>query len=254
MGIRHNLTMKSPIHTAILFSFLAPTYSQAADIALGVGGFLSTSPYKVNKDDRSVWPVINYDDDTWYIQGDDAGRYLINDDVNEMKIKAFYFDQEYKSRRGSNAAMRRLNDRRATVMSGISYQRTTPLGAVHVQLAGDILNRSQGVMVNISYLNLVQLGMLSMIPEIGIDGANGQQTRYYYGVSSMESRRSGLSEYRPSANVTPYVSLTADYKLSARWDTYASARGNILPAAVRDSPMVARNETYAFSLGINYNF
>ncbi|WP_213993580.1 MipA/OmpV family protein [Sodalis sp. dw_96] len=246
--------MKSHTYIIISLVLLAPIYGQAADIALGAGGFLSTSPYKVNRDDYSIWPVVNYDDDTWYIQGDDAGRYLINDDVNELKLKVFYLDQQYKARRGSDAAMRRLSDRRSTVMSGISYQRTTPIGAIHVQLAGDILNNSQGVLANISYLNQVQLGMLTVIPELGVDGANGQQTRYYYGVSSMESRRSGLSEYRPSANITPYVSLTADYKFSPQWDTYASARGNFLPSEVRDSPMVDRDETYAFSVGINYNF
>ncbi|XBS69783.1 MipA/OmpV family protein [Acerihabitans sp. KWT182] len=246
--------MKSPTHTTLFLVLLAPLYSHATDFSLGAGGFLSTSPYKVNKGDRSVWPVINYDDDTWYIQGDDAGRYLMNDDVNEMKLKVFYFDQDYKPRRGSDAAMRQLDSRHYTVMSGVSYQRTTPIGAFHFQLAADALDRSKGVTANIAYLNMVQLGMLSMIPELGMDGANGQQTRYYYGVSSIESRRSGLSEYRPSANITPYVSLTADYKLSARWDTYASARGNFLPSTVRNSPMVDRNQTYAFSLGVNYNF
>ncbi|WP_413742021.1 MipA/OmpV family protein [Sodalis sp. RH15] len=246
--------MKTPKQIVVFLVLLAPVYGWAADIALGIGGFLTTSPYKVDRDDHSVWPVINYDDDTWYIQGDDAGRYLMNDDANELKLKAFFLDQEYKSSRGSTTAMRRLNDRRSTVMSGISYQRTTPIGAVHVQLAGDILNNSQGVLANISYLNQVRLGMLTVIPEFGVDGANGQQTRYYYGVSSMEARRSGLSEYRPSANITPYVSLTADYKLTERWDTYASARGNFLPSTVRDSPMVDGDEIYAFSLGINYNF
>jgi len=246
--------MKSPTHIAIIFVLLAPASSQAADIALGAAGFLTTSPYKVSRNDRSVWPVINYDDNTWYYQGDDAGRYLINDDVNELKLKVFYLDQDYKARRGTTAAMRRLSNRQSTVMSGISYQRTTPLGAFHVQVAGDILNNSQGVMTNVAYLNLVQLGIVSVVPEIGVDGANAQQTRYYYGVSSQESRRSGLNEYRPSANITPYVSLTAAYKLSAKWDTYASARGNFLPSTVRDSPMVTREETYLFSLGINYNF
>lgn len=246
--------MKLHISTAIVLLSLSPTYSMATDFALGAGGFLSTSPYNAKKDDYSLWPVINYDDDTWYIQGDDAGRYLINDDVNELKIKAFYYDLSYKSKHGRGEAMRSLNNRESTVMSGMSYQRTTFLGAFHVQLAGDVLNNSQGVMANFSYLNSVQLGLMSLIPEIGVNWANAQQTRYYYGISAQESRRSGLNQYDPSANVTPYVALTADYKLTSHWDTYASARTDFLPATVRNSPMVGQNETYAFSVGINYAF
>ncbi|TKI04482.1 MipA/OmpV family protein [Martelella alba] len=242
--------------TRLLLCLLAllPLYGMAADISLGAAGFASVSPYAVTRGDRSVWPVLNYDDDHWYIQGDDAGRYLINDDRNELKLKVFYFDQSFKASRGNNAALRRLNDRRATAMAGMSYQRTTFLGAFHIQVAGDILNNSQGITANIAYLNLMKWGMLTMIPEIGLDGANAQQSRYYYGISSAESRRSGLDTYRPSANATPYISLTADYQFTPLWDTYASARSNFLPAEVRNSPMVNRNRTYAFSVGINYNF
>lgn len=250
----HKQTMKPLILTAFFSLPLIPVCSLAADISLGAAGFSSISPYAMNKNDRSVWPVLNYDDDTWYIQGDDAGRYLVNDDRNELKLKVFYFDQSFTSSHGNNAALRRLHDRRSTAMAGISYQRTTFLGAFHFQAAGDILNNSQGVTANVSYLNLMKWGMLSMIPEIGVDGANAQQSRYYYGISLMEARRSGLNRYRPSANITPYVSLTADYRFTPRWDTYATARGNFLPSEVSDSPIVNRDRTYAFSVGINYNF
>ncbi len=254
MRMGHNPAMKLLTGSFLVLVLCVPVCGAAADFSLGLGGFLTTSPYHAQRDDDSIWPVINYDNDTWYIQGDEVGGYLLNDDINELKVKAYYFDQGYQPKHGHGRAMRHLDQRRTTVMSGISYQYTGAYGAIHTQVAADTRNRSQGAMANLAYLNLVQWDKLSLIPELGVDWANGQQTRYYYGVSSGESTRTGLAAYRPSANLTPYLSMMTVYNVTPQWDTYASVRGNFLPATVRDSPMVQEDRTYAFSVGVNYNF
>jgi len=251
----HNCRMNLLTHSLLALMLFVPFFGTAADFSLGLGGFLTTSPYHAKRDDYSVWPVVNYDNDIWYIQGDEIGGYLINSDTNELKVKAYYFDQDYKPKNGRGRAMRRLDKRQNTIMSGVSYQYTGAYGAIHTQVATDTRNRSQGVVANLAYLNLVQLNKrLSLIPELGLDWANGQQTRYYYGISPGESARSGLTTYRPSANATPYVSLMTVYNVTPQWDTYASARSNFLPATVRNSPMVNADRTYAFAVGVNYNF
>ncbi|MEA9389668.1 MipA/OmpV family protein [Acerihabitans sp. TG2] len=246
--------MKRPAYSVLILLLCVPFYGAAADISLGLGGFLTRSPYDAKRNDYSVWPVFNYDNDSWYIQGDEVGGYVLNDDTHELKVKAYYFDQEYQPKEGHGRAMRHLDKRHTTVMSGMSYQYTTAFGAIHTQLATDIRNRSQGVVANLAYLNMVQWAKLSLIPEVGLDWANGQQTRYYYGISSAESARSGLARYRPSANVTPYLSLMTVYNVTAHWNTYASARVNFLAATVRNSPIVNQDRTEAFSVGVNYNF
>jgi len=246
--------MKLRIYSFLISMLFVPFCRATADISLGLGGFLTTSPYHAKRDDYSVWPVFNYDNDSWYVQGDEVGGYLLNDATNELKVKAYYFDQGYKPKDGHGRAMRHLDKRHATVMSGVSYQYTTAFGAIHTQIAADTRNRSRGVVANLAYLNLVQLDKLSLIPEAGVDWANGQQTRYYYGISQDESARSGLPRYRPTANATPYLSLMTVYNVTAHWNTYASARVNFLASTVRDSPMVNQDRTEAFSVGVNYNF
>lgn len=246
--------MKQRLFCCALLSCAAASGAQAADISLGLNGSVSGSPYKAKHEKYTLLPSFSYDNDIVYIEGAEAGYYVLNDDVNELKLKAYYDGQSYDSNDGHGAMMRSLNDRRATMMSGASYQYTTPFGAFHTQVAADVLNHSKGVTANFAYLNMLPFGGVTVVPEIGTDWANGQQNRYYYGISGEEARRAGIASYRPGSGFTPYASLTLDYNITPHWETYAAARVDWLPSTVRSSPMVDRDQTYTFTLGVNYNF
>jgi len=120
-------------YLVLLIPVTPPVWAQLSDLSLGLGGSLETSAYKMRYRDYSVLPVLNYDDDTWYLDGAEAGYYLINDDVNELKIKAYYDFTSYNSNLGHGDAMRSLKDRHGSLMAGFSYQYTTDYGAVHTQ-------------------------------------------------------------------------------------------------------------------------
>lgn len=244
--------LKPHVFPLLFLSCLASLGVQAADISLGVNGMASVSPYKAKHTDYMALPSFNYDNDIWYIDGAEAGYYVLNDDTNELKLKMFYDGKSYDA--GDGAMMRNLNDRRATLMTGASYQYTLPFGAVSTQVAADVLNHSKGITANLAYLNMLTCGAFTVVPELGVDWANAQQNRYYYGISSEEARRTNIATYRPGSAFTPYLSLTLDYQLTAHWEIYASARVDWLPSSVRSSPMVDRSETYSYGVGVKYNF
>lgn len=243
-----------PANYLLALALLMPLFALGADISLGVNGSMSGGAYKARHHDYQVLPVPGYDNDIWYLSGAEAGYYLLNDDVNELAIKTFYDGNAYDASEGRGEAMRRLHDRHATLMAGASYQVTTPWGALRTQLAADVLNHSKGVTANVAYLSLLPFGALVLVPEVGADWANGQQNRYYYGVSASESRRSGIAAWRPGSAFTPYGALTLDYRLTEHWESWSTLRMDWLPSTVRRSPMVDRNTTWSISLGINYNF
>lgn len=230
-----------------------PTSGTDTDFSIGVSGNLDLTPYKSKLHQYSVLPVINYDNDRWYIQGGEGGVYLLNDDSNELKIKAFYDSQQF-SPKDMHGALRQLHSRHATMMAGASYQRITPIGAIYTQLAADTLDHSNGLTGNLAWLYQYEYQGWTLVPEIGADWANAQQNRYYYGVSAHESRRSGVARYRPNQSMTPYASLIVDYAFTPHWDTYFSVRAERLAATVRNSPMVGRGYSGSLNLGINYNF
>lgn len=243
---------------------VAPAFVQAADtppqnttndtdFSIGVAGSLDVTPYKGKMHHYSVLPVINYDDDTWFISGNEAGYYLWNDDTNELKIKAIYDGHEFNPK-DTHGAYRRLHSRHSTVLAGLSYQHVTSFGALRAQIAADTLDHSNGITGNLAWLYQYQNHGWTLVPEVGLDWANAQQNRYYYGVSAKEYRRSGIRRYNPNASVTPYVGMTADYAFSRHWDTYVSGRSEWLSSTLRDSPMVARGYAWSMTLGVNYNF
>lgn len=223
------------------------------DFSLGIAGNLDVTPYKTKQHKYSVLPVINYDDDTWYFQGSEGGVYLMNNDSNELKLKAFYDDREFDPK-DSHGALRRLHSRHATMMAGASYQRITPIGAIHVQLAADTLNNSKGLTGNLAWLYQYQHQGWTLVPEIGVDWANAQQNRYYYGVTKKETRRSGIKSYRPNQSFTPYAGLTVDYAFGTHWDSYINGRGDWLASTQRNSPMVGHDYGWSLTWGVNYNF
>lgn len=228
--------------------------ADSPDISIGIIGSMDTSPYHAQTHDYSVMPLFAYDNDSEYIEGAEVGYYVINDDRQELRLKAYYDDTAYHNSDGHSDAMRGLQNRKATMMAGVSYQFTTAIGAFHSQLAADTLNHSNGLTANASWLNQLNVSRLILSGELGSDWANGKQTRYYYGISDAESRRSGLSRYHPKATFIPYINLTAQYPLAEHWQSFIALRSNFLSATVRHSPMVNQQQTYSLSSGLSYDF
>lgn len=239
----------------LLLAITIPTSAFSSSFSLGVQTELESQAYKAKRTHFYAIPYVGYDNDVWYVDGIETGFYLLKDAENELKLKAYYYYEDaYRPEDGHGEAMKRLNKRRATVMSGISYQRITPWGALFTQVAADTLNNSKGVVATAAYIGELNVNSVMLYGEIGTDWSNAQQTRYYYGISQEEADRSGLNEYRPHQSLTPFIMLAAEYKFTQYWEGYIESRYNFLSKTVRHSPMVDRDGTYNFVIGLNYNF
>ncbi|NMP28180.1 MipA/OmpV family protein [Rahnella sp. SAP-1] len=228
--------------------------TQAKDLALGLDNEWQISPYRATRVDYFPFPLLTWTGDTFYIDGDEAGILAWKDEYNELKIKGLWFDRSYDRGDGNGWAMQQLNNRRTTMMAGVSYQRITPLGALFGQVAADTLGVSNGIMATLSWQALLPIEQLAVIPAFGLDWESARQNRYYYGVSDAESERSSLPAYNPTASLTPWIQMAFDYTFSPRWDGYASARVNFLDQTVTSSPMVDKSQSYVVDVGVNYHF
>lgn len=243
---------KKPGWCCLILLFTAPV--SADDLALALDNQWQINPYRAKRVDYTPFPLLSWTGNHFYIDGDEAGILAWKDDVNELKIKALWFDRSYDRSDGKGWQMQQLNNRRTTMMAGLSYQRITPYGALSGQLAADTLGLSNGVVATASWTGYLQSGKLAFIPAAGIDWEDARQTRYYYGVTADESQRSGLARYRPSASLTPWLQLALDYRFTSQWEGFISTRVNFLDSNVRDSPMVEKSTSYVIDLGINYHF
>lgn len=111
--------------------------------------------------------------------------------------------------------MRHLDDRKSTMMAGLSYAHFTQYGYLRTTLAGDTLDNSNGIVWDMAWLYRYTNGGLTVTPGIGVQWNSENQNEYYYGVSRKESARSGLRGYNPNDSWSPYLELSASYNFSA---------------------------------------
>ena len=80
--------------------------------------------------------------------------------------------------------MRHLDDRKSTMMAGLSYAHFTQYGYLRTTLAGDTLDNSNGIVWDMAWLYRYTNGGLTVTPGIGVQWNSENQNEYYYGVSA----------------------------------------------------------------------
>ncbi|EPF15843.1 MltA-interacting protein precursor [Cedecea davisae] len=238
----------------LLSPLLVATSSPAANWSAGVQGGLYQLPYQTRHQERWALPYIGYDGKTWYIDGTEAGYNFINTDTLLLRAKVYYYDTQYRASMGQTPALRGLNNRNSTMMGGMQLLYTTPLGALSATLAADTLGVSNGVVANAGWIAMAQWGGFTLVPEVGVDFSNAQNTRYYYGISDKESAKTGLATWRPQASFLPYARLAMNYAWTPQWNTWAQLTQRFYPDTISDSPMVNKNNLRELTVGMSYTF
>ncbi|WP_312072564.1 MipA/OmpV family protein [Atlantibacter sp.] len=226
----------------------------AADIGIGVEGEAQFTPYKSYKTDYSAIPYLGYDNKIVYLDGTEAGVYLVNDDKNEFKARVWYLDVEYDPDNARQWAMRQLDTRHSTLMAGLSYQRITDIGAFRGEISGDTLNTSNGVMATLAWAGQIVVKPVTFYPQAGVDWYSEKLARYYYGVSERESMRSGLDSFSPHSAVAPWLAVAADWEVTRDVHFYLQPRITFLPSTIRHSPMVDDTVLTDIQSGLVWSF
>ncbi len=224
------------------------------NFSVGAGVGVLETPYKDYDRDVVPVPVITYEGDDFWFRGLGGGYYLWNDESDKLSITAYYSPFEFKPKDSDNWQLRRLDKRKATLMAGLSYVHNTEYGFLRTSLAGDTLDNSNGISWDLAWLYRYTNGGLTLTPGIGLEWSSENMNEYYYGVSGKESRRSGLDRYDPDSDWSPYLELSASYKLTDAWSVYGVGRYTHLSSEVKDSPMVDKSWAGALSAGVTYSF
>lgn len=84
--------------------------------------------------------------------------------------------------------------------------------------------------------------------------SSARQNNYHYGISTQESRHSGLASYDAGDSWDPYIEMTAVWSLSASWNVTVSGRYTRLNNEIKNSPMVGKNGLFSMWTGVSYTF
>ncbi|HBR1557927.1 TPA: MipA/OmpV family protein [Klebsiella quasipneumoniae subsp. quasipneumoniae] len=242
----------------LLFVFLSHflffvSYSiYSADISIGLEGGKYESVYDSNQHDLWVLPYIGYESEYFYIDGTEAGFYIVNSETQKLKLKGFYYMTEFESKHAETASLKQLNDRHDAIILGLSNAYITPYGAINAELGFDTFNGSHGLVGNFSYIGMINYKAFSLLPELGMNIMSAKHTRYYYGVSQQESERTGLALWQPNYSIVPYLQFSGNYSFTNSLNIWGAFTGRFFPSAIRNSPMVSKNTTIELTIGFSY--
>lgn len=245
-----NVCIRSTCVMAILMAVSIP----ACAVSLGAEGGIYESAYHVKHPDRWVLPYIGYQLGKFYIDGTEFGYNIYDDTTNTLKLKGYYLETQFDSDSAKEPSLRKLDNRHNTMMAGLNYTLTTAVGAFSFTSAVDTLNQSKGVTANFTYMVMKQWGGVTVIPMLGVDWNNRKYTRYYYGISSEEASRSGLSTFQPGSSVIPFASLALNYNFNNRWNVWTEITERTYSDEIKRSPMVNKSAVTEWTLGVSYDF
>ncbi|BBG59035.1 MULTISPECIES: MipA/OmpV family protein [Providencia] len=230
--------------------------AMAGTWSVGASVLAQATPYKGIKSSDYLTPVpmVNYESEDFYFRTLAVGYYLWNDKVDQISIDAYYYPQFFKPKENDNESMRKLDRRRDTVMGGFTYKHNADWGTLRFIGSGDMLGVSKGLRGEAAYLYSFKSNGWALTPGIGIKWDSEKQNRYEYGVSSKESRNSGLARYQPGSSWTPYVELSGNYRFADNWTLFAMGRVDKLSNEVKDSPMVNKSYSAILWSGVTYTF
>lgn len=249
------LKKRSVLITSLLGAgYIFANTAMAESLSLGAAALWSESPYKSVDDRTYPFPLVNYQDENVFIHGLEAGYYLYNGAQDQFSIIANTTGQFFSPKRAHNRGMKDLDKRNLTLMMGGEWTHVAEWGTIRTALTGNVLDDSNGLVWDTNYHYPLQFGNLSVIPGVGVTWQSANQTDYYYGVSTKESRRTGISRYNADDSWSPYLDLSAAYQLTRDWKVIAGARYTQFDNEIKHSSMVDKSHQTTVWTGISYQF
>lgn len=144
--------------------------------SLGAGVGVVEHPYKDYDTDVYPVPVINYEGDNFWFRGLGGGYYLWNDATDKLSITAYWSPLYFKAKDSGDHQMRHLDDRKSTMMAGLSYAHFTQYGYLRTTLAGDTLDNSNGIVWDMAWLYRYTNGGLTVTPVLVCSGTAKTRT------------------------------------------------------------------------------
>jgi|GEM_PF-193647 outer membrane protein len=150
-------------------------------------------------------------------------------------------------------AQRGLQRRSDPIPLGIGTYQETPIGGFFLNVFRDF-NKSHGTLAEAIYAAQIDLGPVTLYPQLGVEYRSGSYNDYFVGVTSSEAAASGLRQYSAGASTSPTLGLAADVPLTGDWHLNLHLRRKWLDNAVADSPLVRRHTDDTAIVAVSYRF
>ncbi|MEY8581583.1 MipA/OmpV family protein [Enterobacter roggenkampii] len=237
-----------------LLPLLLPLTVNAADLSAGGALAVVDPAYRKTGTEILTVPLVNYEYGNFYLRSLNVGYYLFRDGENDLALNAGVGTLRFSPSDSDDSNMKTLDKRRLSVMSGITMNNRFRQGTLRTSVMTDISGNSGGTMADMTWLYPLHSGNLVVTPGFGLNWNDSQYNRYYYGITSSESRRSGMKQYSPGDSVTFSMELSVFYQVNKNWYLTSSVKATELSGTIRQSDMVGSGVATLFVAGAGYHF
>jgi len=242
--------------SALLLSCLPPAVLAVAPEppprwTFGAMAIQRDAPYRDY--DEGLWavPLLRFEGERAYIRGLRAGIVLAEGGGFSFgpvaQLRTDGFDAE------ESDVLAGMDDRNFSIDAGLAAAwRDDDVGQFELSAVTDVLDRSGGEELELSYTALFRASGFRFVPQLAVRWQDEDLLDYYYGVRPEEALP-GRPEYHPGSALTPELSVLAERPLSKRWTLFARVGHSWLPSEVRDSPIVEDGGRTTLALGVGYS-
>ncbi len=247
---------------SLILSLPAMSHAKISQWSLGVAASYSPAVYKDTDSNKAVIPLVGYEGEHLFLRGFTAGYRLapIGSPQNVI-FRVGYDARTLKPEDSDNAVINSgaIEERKATVLSGVSYQVITLAGIFEVGGGTDIGGTHNGLYAEASWRLPIRRKGWGFTPSIGYSYNSERINNHLYGVSESEAAKAqaidpsyqafdadwdgqyfvGLSGY---AHITPNVRVTGGVR-------YTNLEGEI-----EKSPLIESGVYTSVNLGMAYVF
>jgi outer membrane protein len=184
------------------------------------------------------------------------GAYLYRDERFRLGVALSYDLVKPRKESDEDAPVRGLGDidrtAHATLFASYNLDWLSAIAAVSQDVGG----KHQGTTASFDLLGAYHpISQLTLTAGPGVTWGSGEYNQTFFGVSAVDSARSGLPQYSPGSGLAAVrLSAGANYKLDRHWNISARVVATRLPGSVGRSPVVEKKNQMTYGAFANYLF
>jgi len=207
--------------------------------------------YRGAENNLDMVPLYFYEGSRFFLHGTSLGGHLYRERSLELDVLARYrFDRLYQVDSPELTDMRR---RLPSLDGGFSVRVNTSLGTLQAELVADMLNRHNGVELDLTYRYTWYPGDWVFSPFISYLWQDPDLVNYYYGVSEQQAT-ADRPAYSTGAAGNWRAGANLSYWLSRRSLVFGALAAERLDSEIADSPIISDDLSVKGFLGYTFLF
>lgn len=233
------------------------TTGAQAQWSAGVIGLGQSNPYIGGDTGLDIFPMVAYEGEKLVWRGPFLDYFLVGGSRSEQSFSINIALAPADFDPDGDPDLAGINERKNSVMAGVSYNQAVWGGKLYTSLQGEITNRHSGQRATLGWQTPIAQHpefRWQLTAGIELEYLSEDYADYYYGISAQESASSDFDVYQVSSVVQPEVSLSGFYRISENWQGVGNIGLQKLDSSIKDSPIVDADWVANGFAGVTYSF